>query len=138
MISSNASFANPELTYNMTETSFQLPMEKLEIGKVYYVGVSLVDDGTYISPPAGPITLESPVPSGYKVISPNGVAGVLVPIFIVIAIMGSALGYYMYRNRRLKRNFIAFASRYSPATGAAILNAVSTDSRQILSKSCRF
>ena len=57
--------------------------------------------------------------------SPTGVAGVLVPIFIVIAILGSALGYYMYRNRRLKRNFIAFASRYSPATGAAILNAVS-------------
>ena len=58
-------------------------------------------------------------------VSPSGVAGVLVPIFIVIAILGSALGYYMYRNRRLKRNFIAFASRYSPATGAAILNAVS-------------
>ena len=57
--------------------------------------------------------------------SPSGVAGVLVPIFIVIAILGSALGYYMHRNRRLKRNFMAFASRYSPATGAAILNAVS-------------
>ena len=58
-------------------------------------------------------------------VSPSGVAGVLVPIFIVIAILGSALGYYMHRNRRLKRNFMAFASRYSPATGAAILNAVS-------------
>ena len=125
MISSNASFANPELTYNLTETNFQLPMDKLEIGKVYYAGVCLVDEGTYISPLAK-CTLESPVPVNDYIVSGPGVAGVLVPIFIVIAIMGSALGYYMYRNRRLKRNFIAFASRYSPATGAAILNAVSS------------
>jgi len=129
MISSDAHFTKPELTYNLTwgTTKFQLPMANLETGKMYYVGVSLVDDGKYVSSPAGPIILETPVPAKDMIVSPSGVAGVLVPIFIVIAILGSALGYYMYRNRRLKRNFIAFASRYSPATGAAILNAASLD-----------
>merc|ERR1719447_213641 len=128
MISSDGDFKKPELTYNnLTTTKFQLPMEKLETGKMYYVGVSLVDNGKYVSSPAGPIILETPVPAKDMIVSPSGVAGVLVPIFIVIAILGSALGYYMYRNRRLKRNFIAFASRYSPATGAAILNAASLD-----------
>ena len=63
MISSDADFKKPELTYNLTTTKFQLPMEKLETGKMYYVGVSLVDNGKYVSSPAGPIILETPVPT---------------------------------------------------------------------------
>ena len=64
MISSDADFKKPELTYNnLTTTKFQLPMEKLETGKMYYVGVSLVDNGKYVSSPAGPIILETPVPA---------------------------------------------------------------------------
>lgn len=126
-ISSDPHFKTSDLTYNLTDTKYELGMDKLEAGKIYYVGVALVDEGKYVSRWAGPIPLESPVPSKDMIVSPTGVAGVLLPIFIVIAILGSALGYYMYRNRRLKRNFIAFASRYSPATGAAILNAASLD-----------
>ena len=99
-------------------------MSKLKIGTLYFAAVSLVDAGGYESPHTF-IPLESPLPDADMVVSPTGAASVLVPIFIVICVMGSALGYYMWRNRRLKRNFIAFASRYSPATGAAILNAVS-------------
>lgn len=125
-VSSDASFKDPELSFNVSGTKFQLGMALLDPGRVYYVGVALVDGGHYISVPAGPIPLESPVPNADLVVSRSGVAGVLVPIFFVIVILGSALGFYMYRNRRLKRNFIAFASRYSPATGAAILNAVSS------------
>lgn len=127
LISSDPHFTKPELTFNLTDTKYELRMEKLEAGKIYYVGVSLVDDGKYVSSRAGPIPLESPIPPKDMIVSPSGVAGVLVPIFIVIAILGSALGYYMHRNRRLKRNFMAFASRYSPATGAAILNAADLD-----------
>ena len=63
MISSDAHFEKPELTYNLTTTKFQLPMANLETGKMYYVGVSLVDDGKYVSSPAGPIILETPVPA---------------------------------------------------------------------------
>ena len=63
MISSDAHFKKPELTYNLTTTKFQLPMSHLETGKMYYVRVSLVDDGKYVSSPAGPIILETPVPA---------------------------------------------------------------------------
>ena len=108
----------------MTTTRYKLPKDKLVPGKVYYVGVSLVD-GPYVSPRAGPVPLEAAIPAQDLIVSPSGVAGVLVPIFIVICILGSVLAFYAYRHRRLKRNFAAFASRYSPATGAAILNAVS-------------
>ena len=62
MISSDPHFKKPELTYNLTDTKYELRMEKLEAGKIYYVGVSLVDDGKYVSSRAGPIPLESPVP----------------------------------------------------------------------------
>jgi hypothetical protein len=84
----------------------------------------MVDQDGYESGLVGPIALDTPVPLIDIVVSPTGVAGVLVPIFIVLIIMGSALGYYVHRNRRLSRSFAAFASRYSPASGAAILNAV--------------
>lgn len=125
-ISPDAQFkdTSQELVFNVTDQQFQLPMDKLSPGRIYYVGVALVDQGLYESALTGPIPLETPVPDKDLVVSPSGVAGVLVPIFIVILVLGSAVGYYMHRNRRLKRNFIAFASRYSPATGASILNTV--------------
>jgi hypothetical protein len=87
----------------------------------------MVDQDGYESGLVGPIALDTPVPLIDIVVSPTGVAGVLVPIFIVLIIMGSALGYYVHRNRRLSRSFAAFASRYSPASGAAILNANALD-----------
>ena len=62
LISSDPHFKKPELTYNLTDTKYELRMEKLEAGKIYYVGVSLVDDGKYVSSRAGPIPLESPIP----------------------------------------------------------------------------
>ena len=76
MISSDASFKKPELTYNnLTTTKFQLPMEKLETGKMYYVGVSLVDNGKYVSSPAGPIILETPVPAKDMIGEKNSIWG---------------------------------------------------------------
>ena len=124
-VSTDHDFKDLTLVANLSETRYKLPKDKLEPGQVYYVGVSLVD-GAYVSEKAGPIPLEATIPAHDLIVSPSGMAGVLVPIFIVIAVLGSVLAYYAHRHRRLKRNFAAFASRYSPATGAAILNAVST------------
>ena len=123
-VSTDHDFKDLTLVANLSETRYKLPKDKLEPGQVYYVGVSLVD-GAYVSEKAGPIPLEATIPAHDLIVSPSGMAGVLVPIFIVIAVLGSVLAYYAHRHRRLKRNFAAFASRYSPATGAAILNAVS-------------
>ena len=123
-MSTDHDFKDLTFVANLSETRYKLPKDKLEPGQVYYVGVSLVD-GTYVSEKAGPIPLEATIPAHDLIVSPSGMAGVLVPIFIVIAVLGSVLAYYAHRHRRLKRNFAAFASRYSPATGAAILNAVS-------------
>lgn len=117
--------SNPELSVNLTTTKYQLPEEQLEPGKLYYVSVKLLDKDGYMSDMAGPVPLELFVPAKDLVVSPTSVAGVLVPIFIVILVMGAALGFYVHRNRKLSRNFAAFASRYSPATGASILNTVS-------------
>ena len=62
-ISSDPHFKTSDLTYNLTDTKYELGMDKLEAGKIYYVGVALVDEGKYVSRWAGPIPLESPVPS---------------------------------------------------------------------------
>ena len=103
----------------------ELPQDKLEAGRLYFVGVSLVDSEGYASPLNRVGPFNAPVPQEDIVVTPTGAAGVLVPIFIVIAVLGSALGYYMYRNRRLARNFAAYASRYNAASGTTILNTVS-------------
>ncbi len=86
-----------------------------------FVYVSI--DG-YESAKQGPIALDSPLPLKDIVVTPSSMAGVVVPILLIIVILGSALGYYVYRNRRLTRSFAEFASRYSTASGAAILNHV--------------
>jgi len=67
------------------------------------------------------------VPDEDIVVSRSGVAGVIIPLFFLIVILGGALGFYVHKNRRISRNFQAFASRYSPASGAAILNQASLD-----------
>ena len=114
----------------------ELPQDKLEAGRLYFVGVSLVDSEGYASPLNRVGPFNAPVPQEDIVVTPTGAAGVLVPIFIVIAVLGSALGYYMYRNRRLARNFAAYASRYNAASGTTILNTVSHFHIQIISKLC--
>lgn len=64
------------------------------------------------------------VPAEDIIISPSGAAGILIPIIIIVLILGTVLAFYVYRNRRLSRNFQTLASRYSAVTGAAILNQV--------------
>lgn len=127
LVSHSPTLEDPELIENVTSTKLVLPSDKLHAGRLYYIGVALVDNNGYTSPLSGPIPIDAPVPQEDIVVSPSGAAGVLVPIFIVIAVLGSALGYYMYRNRRLSRNFAAFASRYNVANGATILNTVSCE-----------
>ena len=70
-----------------------------------------------------PVAIESPIPAKAIVVSPNNVAGVFIPIMLAIVVLGVALGYYVHRNRQLRRSFQEFTSRYSPASGSAsILN----------------
>ena len=125
VISRDPHFNETELTLNVSDTKLELPQDKLEAGRLYFVGVSLVDSEGYASPLNRVGPFNAPVPQEDIVVTPSGAAGVLVPIFIVIAVLGSALGYYMYRNRRLARNFAAYASRYNAASGTTILNTVS-------------
>ena len=125
VISRDPHFNETELTLNVSDTKLELPQDKLEAGRLYFVGVSLVDSEGYASPLNRVGPFNAPVPQEDIVVTPTGAAGVLVPIFIVIAVLGSALGYYMYRNRRLARNFAAYASRYNAASGTTILNTVS-------------
>lgn len=126
-LSTSANLTEAVQHYNTTLATFNLPTDKLEPGRIYFLGVSIQDKDGYESAKAGPIALDSPLPLKDIVVSPTGVAGVLIPILIVMIILGTALGYYVHRNRRLSRSFAEFASRYSPASGAAILNQAALD-----------
>ena len=87
LISSDPHFKKPELTYNLTNTKYELRMEKLEAGKIYYVGVSLVDDGKYVSSRAGPIPLESPIP-------PKDMIGKYSKVQLIFAFQGTKIQIY--------------------------------------------
>ncbi len=104
-------------------TSYRLPMTGIEAGRMYFLAVAMVDKEGYESRMTDPVAIESPISDKSIVVTENNVAGVLVPILLVIVVLGAALTYYVHRNRRLTRSFQEFASRYSPASGSAsILN----------------
>merc|ERR1719334_1361703 len=94
-------------------------MDDLEPGRVYFLAVQLVDGDGYASPMTSPVALESPVPDNDVVVSSSGVVSVLVCVIFVIVILGVGFGYYFVKHRRLRRGLQEFASRYSPASGAA-------------------
>ena len=122
-LSSHSNMSSPEISINVSSTSYRLPMGRLVAGKMYFLAVALVDKDGYESRLSDPIAIESPVSEKSMVVSPTNVAEVLVPILLVIVVLGAALAYYVQRNRRLSRSFAEFASRYSPASGSAsILN----------------
>ena len=87
LISSDPHFTKPELTFNLTDTKYELRMEKLEAGKIYYVGVSLVDEGKYVSSRAGPIPLESPIP-------PKDMIGKYSKVQLIFAFQGVGIQIY--------------------------------------------
>jgi hypothetical protein len=126
-LSKKPDFSDADVVQNVASPPFKVDPSLVSPGQIYYVAVALVDSEGYASPRSDAIAIETTVPEGDVVVSKSGVAGVLVPILLVLMLMGSALGIYAYRHRRLKRNFAAFASRYSPASGAAILNQSALD-----------
>ncbi len=91
-------------------------------GRLYYVAVALVDGDGYASAPSDPVALETALPAGDVVVSRTSVAAILIPILVLLALLGAGLAYYVRKNRRLTRSFQALTSRYSAASGAAILN----------------
>ena len=97
LISSDPHFKKPELTYNLTDTKYELRMEKLEAGKIYYVGVSLVDDGKYVSSRAGPIPLESPIP-------PKDMIGKYSKVQLIFALQGAGIQIYTLVFTKLKQS----------------------------------
>ncbi len=123
-LSSHANMTTSEKIINVTSSNmYRLPFSELEGGRLYFVAVSMVDKDGYESRMTDPVAIESPVSDKSIVVSTNNVAGVLVPIMLIIVVLGAALAYYVHRNRRLTRSFQEFASRYSPASGSAsILN----------------
>ena len=62
--------------------------------------------------------------AGFSAISVNFSASFIWPhgATDLLSLLSNLGPTYVFRHRRLKRNFVAFASRYSPASGAAILN----------------
>ncbi len=109
-------------SFKAKEPPFKLTDSIVSPGQLYFVAVALVDSDNYSSDLSGPIAVESAVPSDDIVISRRSAAGIVVPTIVVLVLMACGLAHHAYRNRRLKRSFSAFASRYSPSTGAAILN----------------
>ncbi len=125
-LSERPDLSSPALVFNATEPPFDLSRATAEgavsPGRLYYVGVALVDADQYVSAASDAVAVETALPEGDLVVSRRSVAGVLVPVLLLVVALGSGLAYYVYRNRRLTRSFQAFASRYSAASGAAILN----------------
>ena len=95
-------------------------MNDFDRGVEYFAAAKLVDKDGYESPmsvPIGPIIF--PLASGEMVVEESNAVGVLVGVLLIICLLGVAGGYYFVKHRRLKRSFQEFASRYSPASGAA-------------------
>lgn len=120
-VSEKADLSNPTV-FNVTRPPFELPTSGFSYGRLYFLGVALVDRDGYSSEFSTPLGFEIPVPAEDIVISKSSAASVVVPLIVVLILLACGLGYYVHRNRKLTRNFQAFASRYSPATGASILN----------------
>ena len=98
---------------------FDLPMKDLEPGRLYFMAVQFVDGGGYTSAMTPAVAIESPVPDDDVVVSSSNLAGVIVFICFVILVLGAGFSYYFVKHRRLRRGLQEFASRYSPASGAA-------------------
>ncbi len=126
VLSEEPDLSRPSLVLNATEPPFDLTQATAEgavkPGRIYYASVMLVDGDQYTSALSDPVALETALPDGDIVVSRRSVAGVLIPVLLLVVALGCGLAYYVHRNRRLTRSFQAFASRYSAASGAAILN----------------
>ena len=87
----------PVLTEEVKEPSYRVDPSKVSPGKVYYVAVALVDKDGYSSPPSDAVAIEVPVPDDDVVVTKSSVAGILVPMFIVMILLGAGFGFYVYR-----------------------------------------
>eukprot|EP00095_Tigriopus_kingsejongensis_P005304 maker-scaffold337_size202799-snap-gene-0.21 protein:Tk05304 transcript:maker-scaffold337_size202799-snap-gene-0.21-mRNA-1 annotation:"sortilin-related receptor" len=125
-LSREANLSDP-IVYDVERPPYEIPVKSLTPGSIYFVGVALVDNDGYASKLSTPVPFEVPVPEEDMVIPKSSAIGIVLPLLIAIVVLGAGLGYYVHRNRRITRNFQAFASRYSPASGAAILNQASLD-----------
>ncbi|TRY76952.1 hypothetical protein TCAL_09210 [Tigriopus californicus] len=125
-VSRMSNFSEP-IEFNASRPPFEVPVEDLSPGSIYFVGVAMVDKDGYTSKLSSPVPFEVPVPLEDIVIAKSSAMGFVIPLLLGIVVMGAGLAYYVHRNRRMTRNFQAFASRYSPASGAAILNQSSLD-----------
>ena len=87
----------PLFTEKVEEPSYRVDPSKVDPGKVYYVAVALVDKDGYSSPPSDAVAIEVPVPDDDVVVTKSSVAGILVPMFIVMVLLGAGFGVYVYR-----------------------------------------
>merc|ERR1719195_1595209 len=90
---------DPVLTEHVKEPFYRVDPSKVNPGKRYYVAVALVDKDGYSSPQSNAVAIEVPVPDDDVVVPKSSVAGILVPMFIVMILLGAGFGYYVYRHR---------------------------------------
>ncbi len=125
--SANSDLSDPVVNETLSGPPFKVEEDEFSPGKMYYVAVAMVDEHGYSSPLSSTVAIETTVPVSDLVVSKSGVSGVVIGVLIMLVALAGLLAFYVYRHRRLKRNFAAFASRYSPASGAAILNQSALD-----------
>jgi len=103
----------------ITANVMDIPMSDLEPGRLYYMAVRMEDGEGYASELTHPVAILSPVPDEDVVVSSSGMTGVVVCVVFVIVLLSAGFSYYFVKHRRLRRGLQEFASRYSPASGAA-------------------
>lgn len=105
---------------NLSKPYLKIEMDDLDRGVEYFAAAKLVDKDGYESPmsaPIGPIIL--PLSNDEIVVEKSNALGVMVGVLLIMCLLGSAFAYYFVKHRKLKRSFQEFASRYTPASGAA-------------------
>lgn len=104
-VSRDHNVTSEDRVIDVDKPPYLLSADELEPGRLYFLAVSLVDSDGYSSPLSALTSVEVPVPAEDLVVSPRGVAGVVVPMIIIVLVLAGALAYYVHRNRRITRSF---------------------------------
>lgn len=100
---------------------FELPMEDMEPGRLYYLSVRFNDGLGYSSSYTPPVAIETPVSDGAIVVSSGNAWGAVVGVLLVVCALGTGFGYYFVKHRRLRRNFQEWVSKYTTNGGGGAL-----------------
>ncbi|XP_049769267.1 sortilin-related receptor-like [Schistocerca cancellata] len=98
-----------------------LTLDELKSGQTYSFAVQLQTKEGYCSQPSEVVSLLSPDKGSWvAVLTASSVAGVVVPVIVVVGLLLAVVGFLVYRHRRLQHSFVSFAnSHYDTRSGSA-------------------